>query len=140
MRTSAAQLDARQFFNHSYSGGAMQLRIPLSLCAMLCTAVLLAGCERIGIADPVKEAAGKEADARATGGACRHAGRAIEDCYAINPDAGKAAVFAGWKEMNDYMRENKIEDVKPVLAPNSSAPPKPVNEQDASAGKNASAH
>ena len=27
--------------------------------------------------------------------------------------ADKAAVFAGWKEMNDYMRENKIEAMPP---------------------------
>lgn len=113
----------------------MQFRIRLSLCAMLCTALMLSGCERLGIADPLKEAASKESDARATGGACRHAGRAIEDCYAINPDAGKAAVFAGWKEMNDYMRENKIEDVKPVLAPNAAPQSKPAHEPDPSAGK-----
>ncbi len=122
----------------------MQLRFPLSCCAMLCAALMLSGCERIGIADPAKEAAAKESDARATGGACRHAGRAIEDCYAINPEAAKAAVFAGWKEMNDYMRENNIEDVKPLLAPNSAPQQKPANAEDASAsasaGKDASAH
>ena len=50
------------------------------------------------------------------GGACRHAGRAIEDCYALNKKADKAAVFAGWRDMNDYMRENKIEPVAPQLA------------------------
>lgn len=141
--TPAVHADARRFLNHFYSGGAMQFRFPLTCCAMLCTALMLSGCERIGIADPVKEAASKESDARATGGACRHAGRAIEDCYAINPEAAKAAVFAGWKEMNDYMRENNIEDVKPVLAPNGAPLPKSENEHDASAsasaGKDASA-
>jgi hypothetical protein len=35
-------------------------------------------------------------------------GRSVEDCYANNKRAEKAAVFAGWKEMNDYMRENNI--------------------------------
>ena len=77
---------------------------------------LSTGCDRLGIADPVADAARKEADARATGSACRHAGRGVEDCYIQNPDAARAAVFAGWKEMNDYMRENKIEEVKPTLA------------------------
>ncbi|HZF78238.1 MAG TPA: hypothetical protein VEZ89_00465, partial [Rubrivivax sp.] len=24
--------------------------------------------------------------------------------------------FAGWREMNDYMRENKIDDVAPALS------------------------
>lgn len=74
---------------------------------------MLSACDRLGLADPAKEAAAKEADARATGSACRHAGRGVEDCYAQNPEAARAAVFAGWKEMNDYMRENKIEEVKP---------------------------
>ena len=50
------------------------------------------------------------------GGACRHAGRAIEDCYAIYKKSDRAAVFAGWRDMNDYMRENKIEPVAPQLA------------------------
>ncbi|MFZ6748758.1 hypothetical protein [Undibacterium sp. Ren11W] len=83
------------------------LMLPLfSLC-------MLSACDRLGLADPAKDAAAKEADARATGSACRHAGRGVEDCYSQNPDSARAAVFAGWKEMNDYMRENKIEEVKP---------------------------
>jgi hypothetical protein len=44
------------------------------------------------------------------------AGRAIEDCFAIYKKADRAAVFAGWRDMNDYMRENKIEPVPPQLA------------------------
>lgn len=99
-----------------------------------------AGCERIGLADPAKEAARHEADARATGSACRHAGRAIEDCYALNPDAARAAVYAGWKEMNDYMRENKIEVVKPEIAPNEPPPkPDPAAAASAEAAESASA-
>jgi hypothetical protein len=82
--------------------------ILLALCG-----VALSACDRLGMPDPAKEAAQHEADARATGSACRHAGRGIEDCYALNPDASRAAVYAGWKDMNDYMRENKIDEVKP---------------------------
>lgn len=77
--------------------------------------ITLTACERLGITDPAKEAEAKEAEGKAIGGACRHAGRALEDCYALNPTAHKAAIFAGWKEMNDYMAENKIEVVKPEL-------------------------
>ena len=33
----------------------------------------------------------------------------------LNKKADKAAVFAGWRDMNDYMRENKIEPVSPQL-------------------------
>ena len=76
-------------------------------------AALLAGCDMLGIESPEKIAAVREAEGKAIGGACRHAARAIEDCYTLNKKADKAAVFAGWREMNDYMRENKIEPVPP---------------------------
>ena len=76
---------------------------------------LLAGCEMLGIESPERVAATKEGEGKAVGSACRHANRALEDCYALNPKAQKAAVFAGWREMNDYMRENKIETVKPQI-------------------------
>jgi hypothetical protein len=78
---------------------------------------LLAGCDLFG-GEPVETvAARKEAESRAVGGACRHAGRAIEDCFALNKRAEKAAVFAGWREMNDYMRDNKVETVSPQGTP-----------------------
>ena len=86
----------------------------LSLAAV--AASLLSGCDMLGIESPEKVAAAREAEGRAVGGACRHAGRAIEDCYTLNRRADKAAIFAGWRDMNDYMRENKIEPVAPVLA------------------------
>ena len=86
----------------------------LCLFATLATG-LLAGCDMLGIESPERIAAVKEADGKAVGGACRHAGRAIEDCYALNRKVEKAAIFAGWREMNDYMRENKIEAVAPQL-------------------------
>ena len=86
---------------------------------VLTVAALLSGCEMLGIESPEKLAAVREADGKAVGGACRHAGRAIEDCYALNKKADKAAVFAGWRDMNDYMRENKID----AVAPQGSAPP-----------------
>ena len=82
----------------------------------LLAATLLAGCDMLGIESPEKVAAARDADGRAIGGACRHAARAIEDCYLLNKKADKAAVFAGWRDMNDYMRENKIEPVEPTLA------------------------
>jgi hypothetical protein len=80
------------------------------------TLALLAGCDMLGIESPEKIAASREADGKAVGGACRHAGRAIEDCYALNKRADRAAVFAGWRDMNDYMRENKIDEVPPQIA------------------------
>lgn len=82
---------------------------------LLCIAAL-AGCDMLGVDSAEKLAAAREADGRAIGGACRHANRAIEDCYALNKKADKASVFAGWRDMNDYMRENKIEPVVPQIA------------------------
>lgn len=86
----------------------------LSLAA-IALAALLSGCEMIGIESPEKVAAAREADGKAIGAACRHAGRAIEDCFALNRKSERAAIFEGWRDMNDYMRENKIEAVAPQL-------------------------
>ncbi len=77
--------------------------------------VSLSGCDMLGIESPEKVAAAREADGKAVGSACRHAGRAIEDCFVIYKKADRAAIFAGWRDMNDYMRENKIEPVAPQL-------------------------
>jgi hypothetical protein len=76
---------------------------------------MLAACEQIGLEDPVAEKAREEAEGKAIGGACRQAGRALEDCYQINPRAPKAAIFNGWRDMDGYMRENKIEEVAPAF-------------------------
>ena len=84
----------------------------------------LSACEQLGIDDPAKTAALKEAEGKAIGSACRHAMRAIEDCYVLNPKAQKAAIYAGWREMDEYMRENKLEGVAPVVPrPGSVRPP-----------------
>ena len=87
---------------------------------------LLSSCDQIAVLDGTRA---READAVAVGSACRHAGRALEDCFNMNPDAPKAQVFAGWKEMNDYMTEKKIDviaptPVKPAVkpAPKAAAP------------------
>ena len=107
--------------------------IPLLLCLL---PTLLAGCDMLGIETPAVLSAKREAEGKAIGGACRHAGRAIEDCYTLNKKADKGAMFQGWREMNDYMRENKIDVVAPVLPPpgaaTSAPPPKadPEAEQE----------
>ena len=86
-------------------------RLLVAVSALLCAA----GCDMLGIESAEKVAAAKDADGKAIGGACRHAGRAIEDCFAIYKKADRAAIFAGWRDMNDYMRENKIEPVAPQI-------------------------
>ena len=79
---------------------------------LLVLTLLLSGCDLESLmADP--KAVQKEADARAIGGACRHGLRSIEDCYSLNEKASKAAIFAGWKDMDQYMRDNKIDGIEP---------------------------
>ena len=100
------------------------------LVAAALAALLLTGCDvltgALGIESPEKAAAAREAEGKAVGGACRHAGRAIEDCYALNKKADKASVYVGWREMSEYMRENKLEPVLPVIPIEPPKPPKSV--------------
>jgi hypothetical protein len=110
-----------------------------SFYSFLVTISLLTGCDRLGLADPAVEAARRDADARATGSACRHAGRGIEDCYTQNPESARAPVYAGWKEMNDYMRENKIEEVKPVATAPTASEKSASAEESGGASESASA-
>ena len=92
----------------AHSSSLRPLLLPL-----LIVAAALAGCDQIAVLDGTKA---READGVAIGSACRQAGRAIEDCFTMNPEASKASVFAGWKEMNDYMVANKLETVNPQIA------------------------
>ena len=71
----------------------------------------------MGFEDPVEKAARAEADGKAVGGACRQSGRAIEDCYSIYSWLPKSAVYEGWRDMDAYMRDNKLETVEPQLPP-----------------------
>ena len=81
----------------------------------------LAGCDQVnqklGLEDPAKKEARLEAEGKAVGSACRHSGRAIEDCYSIYSWLPKAAIYEGWRDMDAYMRDNKIESVAPQLPP-----------------------
>jgi hypothetical protein len=99
---------------------------------LLLPLLALAGCEQLGIDSPATTKAKIEADGKAVGGACRHAGRAIEDCYTLNKKSDRAAIYAGWREMNEYMAENKLEPVAPVIPPE---PPKPAKVAKAAASK-----
>jgi len=91
--------------------------------------VLLVGCDQLGIESASAAAVRRESEGKAVGAACRHAARAIEDCFAINRRIDKAAIYAGWREMDDYMRENKLEAVAPTLG----APVKKADADDGAA-------
>ena len=81
----------------------------------------LSGCDliqqKLGIEDPAAKATKLDAEGRAVGGACRQSGRAIEDCYAIYSWLPKASIYEGWRDMDAYMRDNKLETVEPQLPP-----------------------
>jgi len=86
------------------------------------TALLLSACDMLGLG-PDPRIAQREADAKAIGGACRHGLRSIEDCYTLNKGINKAAIYAGWREMDEYMRENKLEGLRAEIPlPVASAP------------------
>ena len=90
----------------------------LAVLALLTLAPLwLAGCDQLGIESASTTAARREAESKAIGAGCRHSARSVEQCYAQNRRADKAAVFTGWKEMSEYMAENKIEAASPPAEP-----------------------
>lgn len=94
------------------------IKRPLTILAFL---LVLGGCDQIagklGLEDPAIKQAQLDAEGKAVGSACRQSGRAIEDCYSIYGWLPKASVYAGWREMDGYMRENKIETIEPQLPP-----------------------
>ncbi|QLI82076.1 hypothetical protein HZU75_11370 [Chitinibacter fontanus] len=79
-----------------------------TLLLLLPLALTLSGC------DQVMELLNKpKANGKAIGAACRHSGRALEDCFRRNSKVPKADIFAGWKEMNEYMQSKKMDIVPP---------------------------
>lgn len=105
-----------------------RLRRP-SAAALLLATVVLGGCDAVGNALGIESAsaaaARRESEGKAIGAGCRHAGRSVEACFALNRRADKAAIFAGWREMSEYMAENKIE---------AQPPPPEVTAAEAAAG------
>lgn len=73
---------------------------------------------------------------KAIGASCRQTGRSLEECYNRNPDADKAQIFAGWREMHEYMTKNKLETVAPPPEP---VPPPPEVAEASEAPHTASA-
>jgi hypothetical protein len=102
------------------------MRLPALLLCLLAP-VLLLGCDALGVETATAVNARKEAEGRAIGSACRHAVRSIESCFQNNPRAGKAAVFAGWREMDQYMRENNVVGMPSEDASSSQGSQKPTS-------------
>lgn len=111
-------------------------RFPLILLPL---ALALSGCDmvqqKLGIEDSAAKTAKSDAEGKAVGGACRQSGRAIEDCYSIYSWLPKASIYEGWREMDAYMRENKIETIEPQLPPAPPpAPPTPAGKKKKATG------
>ena len=88
---------------------AVALLFSLSACDMVQ--------QQMGIESQATKDARADADGKAVGGACRQSGRAIEDCYSIYSWLPRASVYEGWRDMDAYMRDNKLETVEPQLPP-----------------------
>lgn len=68
----------------------------------------LSGCDYLDLNGEI-EAQKQIKNANAIGAGCKQSGKSLEDCYQSNPKAPKAAVFDGWKTMDEYMRENNMQ-------------------------------
>jgi hypothetical protein len=106
----------------------MTLRRIFTCAALVC--LTLTGCDLV-----MQKLNRPAADGQAIGAACRHTGRALEDCYTLNPRIGRADIYAGWRDMDTYMRKNKIAEVPAVvpvpLPPTAGAAPLPDEEGEA---------
>ncbi|MBM2884279.1 hypothetical protein [Chromobacterium amazonense] len=108
---------------------------------LLTTMLALGGCNWVNSVTGLT----RDSD-KAVGAACRQTGRSLEECYIRNPEADKASIYAGWREMNEYMAKNKLETMapppeKPVAASGAmaGAPAAAVNKPAALAGKSSDA-
>ena len=99
-----------------------------SIFLLAASSLLLAGCDLPFLADQeAKLEAKRQAEGMAVGSGCRYSGRALEECYGMNPKMSKAAIFNGWREMDGYMRENNIQVVAPEI-PEPAVKPAPAEE------------
>jgi hypothetical protein len=91
------------------------------LSPVLLLVLSISGCDqissRLGIESATQKTARLGEEGKAVGGACRQSGRAIEDCYSIYAWLPMESIYAGWREMDMYMRENNLSTTTPLLPP-----------------------
>ena len=72
----------------------------LALTLIACM-TLASGCDQVagklGLENPAVKESRLDAEGKAVGSACRHSGRAIEDCYSIYGWLPKASIYNGWR-------------------------------------------
>ncbi|ASU38034.1 hypothetical protein hmeg3_06800 [Herbaspirillum sp. meg3] len=101
----------------------------LKLIAVVGLTLALSACDYVAsFSKPKQTPEEAKAEGIALGAGCRQAGQSLEDCYQRNPDSLKAGIFAGWKDMHEYMAAKNIQTVTP---PPPVAADKPDAEADA---------
>ena len=101
----------------------------LKLIGVLSLTLALGACDYVAsFSKPKQTPEEAKAEGIALGAGCRQAGQSLEDCYQRNPDSLKAGIFAGWKDMHEYMAAKNIQTVAP---PPPAAADKPDAEADA---------
>lgn len=83
--------------------------------------LFISGCDYLDL-NGEQEAQKGLKNANAIGAGCKQAGKSLEICYSENTKANKAAVYDGWKSMDEYMRENNMKVQGPDDAPTPTKP------------------
>lgn len=79
-----------------------------TFCLSAALTLLLSGCDQVNEQLNKQKLVGK-----AVGAGCRQSGRSLEDCYSRNSKVPKPDIFAGWKEMSEYMQAKKLDIIPP---------------------------
>lgn len=88
------------------------------VCSAIVGGVLLGGCgAREMLTGQAEEEKRVEAEAAAVGGACRQSGRSVESCFQRNKGLQRAGALKGWREMDEYLRANKLVAQEPPPEP-----------------------
>ncbi|MBS1156873.1 MAG: hypothetical protein H6R07_2797 [Proteobacteria bacterium] len=83
-----------------------------TFCLSAALILSLSGCEQVNDQLNKQKLVGK-----AVGAGCRQSGRSLEDCYNRNSKVAKPDIFAGWKEMSEYMQAKKLDVIPPQDQP-----------------------
>ena len=108
-----------------------------TLLLSLAAPLWLAGCDMLGIETASAVAARDERPRARPSGPAAATPRVGGAVLRLNKRAEKAAVFAGWRDMNDYMRENKMNAMPPEPATELAAEPAATGTGDARPAKGA---
>lgn len=93
-------------------------RLIANLALMAGVTLSLSACDYISsFTKPKQTPEEAKAEGIALGAGCRQAGQSLEDCYQRNPEALKAGIFSGWKDMHEYMAAKGIQTVTPPAPP-----------------------